>query len=74
METDDQDRILLGEFAALSSIECSSRLQPFLTAVAENLVLDRPQIARELLNNGLEKDDAVEVKETLRQIADGYSG
>ena len=56
----------------MSGVECSSRMHHFLHSTAEGLAIERPIIARELLQNGVEKDDAIELRETLRQIADCY--
>jgi hypothetical protein len=72
--TADDERVLLGEIAAVAGVESSSRMHPFLNFTAENLELERPAIVRELERNGLQKDDAIEIREALRSIADCYCG
>jgi hypothetical protein len=74
LSTADDERVLLGEVAVLAGVESSSRVHPFLNFTAENLELERPAVVRELERNGLQKDDAVEIREALRNIADCYCG
>ncbi|KAG5187260.1 Tubulin/FtsZ, GTPase domain-containing protein [Tribonema minus] len=69
----EDDRVLLGEAAALAGVECSGRLAPLLRGAAEaGLDVRSAAVLRELERNGLQRDDAAEAREALRAQAGAY--
>lgn len=68
-----EDRILVSDVAAMACVECSSRCYEGLRAVADGLNGASHAIELELNRNNLERDDGVEIRETLGELAEAYA-